>query len=265
MADATEPGRDQGSRSVVVTGAAKGLGRAIAAQLVEGGSQVAGLDLDREALEQTSDALGAAFTPVEGDITDWAAHERAADAAERAGQLVGWVNNAALDWQGGAHEVEAERIARGLEVLLAGPMYGGAVAVRRMLPRRFGAIVNVSSIQAVEASPGYYVYGAAKAGVVMATKSIAADYGPRGLRANVVLPGTIATPLTLNWLPDGPGREDALRREAELAPLGRIAEPEEIAAAVVFLLSDQASFVNGAELVADGGVTAGCFPYPPPD
>jgi NAD(P)-dependent dehydrogenase (short-subunit alcohol dehydrogenase family) len=250
-------------RSAVVTGAAKGVGRAVAARLVADGLHVAGLDRDGAELMRAAAELGDSFTAVEGDITDWDAHERAADAAEALAPLRGWVNNAAVDWQGGAHEVDPEHVDRGLRVLLAGPMYGAAVAVRRMLPARAGAIVNVSSIHALAAFPRYYVYAAAKSGILLATKSIAVDYGRFGLRANVVLPGTIATPMTLDLIPEEADLAEALRREGELAPLGRIAEPEEIAAVVTFLISDEASYVNGAELVADGGAVARCFAYPP--
>ena len=257
------PGETKAARSVVVTGAAKGVGRAVAARLVASEHHVAGLDVDADALHETAAELGERFSAVVGDITDWAAHERAADVAESAAPLRGWVNNAAVDWRGAAHEVDREHIDRGLELLLAGPLYGGSVAVRRMLPARAGSIVNVASIQGLTAFPRYYVYDAAKAGIVMATKSIAVDYGPFGLRANAVLPGTIATPMTIDLLSHDEDVGEALRREGELTPLGRVAEPEEIAAVVSFLISDDASYVNGAELVADGGAVARCFAYPP--
>ena len=249
--------------SAVVTGAASGVGRAVAERLVGAGVHVAGLDRDAEALRATGGELGDGFSEVVGDISDWDAHERAAHAAEAVAPLRGWVNNAAVDWQGAAHEVSAEHVRSGLGVLLAGPMFGAAVAVRRMLPARGGAIVNVSSIHASVAFPRYYVYEAAKAGLVMATKSIAVDYAPFGLRANVVLPGTVDTPMTRDLIPEGSSVEAALQAEGELAPLGRVAQAEEIAAVVAFLLSDEASYVNGAEIVADGGALARCQAYPP--
>lgn len=256
-------------RSAVVTGAAKGIGRAVAGCLMADGFHVAGLDRDAAALAATATELGPRFSAVEGDISDWDAHERAAEEAEAAAPLRGWVNNAAIDLQGAAHEIDQEHLDGGLKVLLAGPMYGAAVAVRRMLPSGTGSIVNVSSIHARAAFPRYYVYDAAKAGLVMATKSIALDYGPAGLRANVVLPGTVATPLTFDSIPETKDRDEALREEGELSPLGRIAEPEEIASVVAFLMSADASFVNGAEIVVDGGALAGFIeraePPPRPD
>ena len=130
-----------------------------------------------------------------GDVGDWDTHVRAADAAERRGPLRHWVNNAGIDIVGGAHEVTPEHIEQGLRVLQHGVMFGCAIAVRRMLPARMGSIVNISSIQGVAAWPRYFVYDAAKAAILMATKSVALDYAPHGLRCNVVLPGNIDTPM----------------------------------------------------------------------
>ena len=249
--------------SAVVTGAAQGIGRATAQRLLADGFAVAGLDRDADALDAAAEALGSGFTAVAGDVAEWGAHERAADAAEAAAPLRAWVNNAGFDLDGAAHEVTPEEITRGLAVLQAGALYGGAVAVRRMLPGRAGAIVNVSSIQAVAAFPRAYVYASAKAGLLAATRSIAVDFGPFGLRCNAVLPGTILTRLTEAVLPGDVPREEALRREGELAPQRRVGAPEEVAAAIAFLLSDEASYLNGAAIPVDGGATARCFAYPP--
>jgi NAD(P)-dependent dehydrogenase (short-subunit alcohol dehydrogenase family) len=252
-------------RTAVVTGAAMGIGRAIAARLIDDGIHVVALDRDEGALGIAAGELGERFEPVVGDVGDWAAHERAADAAEAAGGLRYWVNNAGIDWVGGAHEIDAEHIERGLRVLQLGTMFGACVAVRRLLPGRAGSIVNISSIQGVSAFPRYFVYDAAKAAILMVTKSIAVDYGAFGIRCNAVLPGCIETPMTYATLPPDLDREEALRREGLLAPLLRVGTPEEIAEVVAFLLSERASYVNGAEIVADGGATARCFAYPPLD
>jgi len=251
--------------AAVVTGAAMGIGRAIAARLIADGVHVVALDLNGEALESAAAELGDRFEPVVGDVGDWAAHERAADAAQAAGDLAHWVNNAGIDWVGAAHEIDAEHIARGLRVLQLGPMYGTCVAVRRMLPARAGSIVNVSSIQGVAAFPRYFVYDTAKAAILMATKSIAVEYGAYGIRCNALLPGCIETPMTYATLPPELSREEGLRREGLLAPMLRVGRPEEMAEVVAFLLSDRASYVNGAEIVADGGALARCFAYPAVD
>ena len=232
--------------AAVVTGAAMGIGRAIAARLIADGVHVVALDLNGEALESAAAELGDRFEPVAGDL----AH---------------WVNNAGIDWVGAAHEIDAEHIARGLRVLQLGPMYGTCVAVRRMLPARAGSIVNVSSIQGVAAFPRYFVYDTAKAAILMATKSIAVEYGAYGIRCNALLPGCIETPMTYATLPPELSREEGLRREGLLAPMLRVGRPEEMAEVVAFLLSDRASYVNGAEIVADGGALARCFAYPAVD
>ena len=249
----------------VVTGAAMGIGRAIAERLVGDSIQVVGLDRDQHALAATAAAIGSRFLPVAGDVGEWADHERVADAAEALGTLRYWVNNAGIDWSDPAHEVTAEHIQAGLRVLQLGPMYGGAVAVRRMLRSGGGSIVNISSIQGIAAFPRYYVYGSAKAAVLLATKSIAVDYGPFGIRCNAVLPGVIETPMTHALLPEDVSREEAMRQEGLLAPLLRAGQSSEMAEVVSFLLSDRASYVNGAEIIADGGAMARCYAYPPLD
>lgn len=247
--------------SAVVTGAAKGIGLAIAERLAAD-AHVVGLDLDADGLDAARERIGDRFHPVAGDVGDWDAHEHAADVAEAVAPLRWWVNNAGIDWVGGAHEVTAEHVERGLRVLLHGALLGGAVAVRRMLPARRGAIVNISSIQGMAAFPRYYVYDAAKGGIRMATKSIAVDYAPYGIRCNTVLPGVVETPMTYDTLPPGLDREEALRREAQLAPLDRVGQPTDIAEVTAFLLSDAASYLTGADIVVDGGAMARCFAYP---
>lgn len=245
--------------SCVVTGAAKGLGRAITTLLVERGWAVVGVDVDQAALEDAASAVG--FHGLHGSIVDWETHERAADAAGRLAPLRGWVNNAAIDLQGAAHEVDERHLEDGLAILLRGPMAGMAVAARRMAHAHGGAIVTVSSIQAVATFPRYFVYGAAKAALLQATRSVAVDYGPHGIRCNAVLPGTIDTPMLDEVLPAGMSRAEAVAQEGEISPLGRVATPMEVAAVVGFLLSDDASYVSGAAIAADGATTARCYPY----
>ena len=258
----SEPTRDV----AVVTGAAVGIGRAITERLLADGIRVVGLDRDEQAVRQAADALGTGFEAVVGDVAEWNAHERAADAAERLGHLRHWVSNAGIDYPGGAHEMTADTIERGIRVLQFGVMYGCSVAVQRMLRAgRGGSIVNIASIQGTHAFPRYYVYAAAKAAVIMATKSIALDYAAAGIRANAVLPGCIETPMTYETLPPELDREEALRQEGELSPMLRVGQPAEVAELVAFLLSDRASYISGTEMVVDGGATTRAYAYPPLD
>jgi NAD(P)-dependent dehydrogenase (short-subunit alcohol dehydrogenase family) len=247
-------------RSAVVTGAAMGIGRATAARLLRDGWAVVGLDRDGAALRAAAAEIG--FAAVEGDIVDAAAHEAAADAAERLAPLAGWGNNAAIDIQGAAHEVSDDDLDRGLRVLLAGPMLGTRTAVRRMLAAGGGSIVQLASIQGVVAFPRYFVYGAAKAALIQTARSVATDYGPHGIRCNAILPGSIFTPMTLSVLDPSRPLAEELAREGELSPSGKIGQPEQVAAAIAWLLSDDASYVSGAALPVDGAAIARCYAYP---
>lgn len=237
--------------SVVVTGAARGIGRAVAERLGADGWQVIGVDIDRRAVEAA--AAECRFRPLVGDVRDWETHERAAAAASDDAPLRGWVNNAAVNIGGAAHEVSERDLVDAVAVLEAGPLCGIAVAVRHMLRSGGGVIVNVSSIQAHAAFPAFFAYQAAKAALLAATRSVAVDYGPSGIRCNAVLPGVIETAMFLSSVTDEYPIERVRADAAALAPAGRAGWPGEVAELVCFLVSGRASYVNGASIRIDGG------------
>ena len=247
-------------RSLVVTGGSGGVGRAIAERLLADGDAVVVLDRDAAALDWTSaHPAGCRVIPLAGDAGDEAVAERAADLAQDAGGLAGWVNNAAVFRDAWLDTVPAREVMELISVNLGLAVTGCATAVRRFLAAGSGgAIVNVSSHQAQRAVRGALPYATAKAAIEGLTRALAVDYGPRDIRVNAVALGSIATARYETFLR---GREPAAAARIEgqmraLHPLGRVGRPEEAADAVRYLLSDEASFINGAILPVDGGRSA---------
>jgi len=231
-------------RSFVVTGGGRGIGHAIAGRLLSDGHAVVSLDLS----EGLFDGPGARTRLVIGDAADEAVAERAADAAAEAGAFTGWVNNAAVFRDVDLHDVPAAEMLRLIEANVAPAVVGSAVAVKRWLRSGTpGRLVNVSSHQAQRAVRGAAAYATAKAAVEGLTRALAVDYGPAGIRVNAVALGSIRT----DRYDD---RMDA--RMAALHPLGRVGLPEEVAAVVAHLLSDESGFVTGATIPVDGGRAA---------
>ncbi|MCU1352317.1 MAG: short-chain dehydrogenase/reductase [Acidimicrobiales bacterium] len=182
-----------------------------------------------------------------------------ADTVARFGRLDIVVNAAGVAGGGPVHLVPAEEWERVLGINLTGTFLVCKHAVAAMLPQRSGSIVNIASIEGIEGTEGGSAYNASKAGVILLTKTMAIDYGASGIRANAICPGGVDTPL-LRDLVDAPGMEAYRSAMLGAHKLGRFGRPEEIAAVAAFLASDDASFVTGHALVADGGMTAGLRP-----
>jgi 2-hydroxycyclohexanecarboxyl-CoA dehydrogenase len=242
-------------RVALVTGAGRGMGRAIAERLAAEGARVAVTDVDRATAEDTAAALGPAATAVHLDVTNPAS---VAAAVEKVAGVLGpvdvLVNNAGWDHMAPFLETDPELWDRIIDINLKGTFNCARAVLPGMVERRSGRVVNISSDAGRVGSTGEAVYSAAKAGVVGFTKTLAREMARFRITVNVVCPGPTDTPLLDDLLGQGNERLiDALRRAI---PLGRLGQPADVAAAVAFLASDDASYVTGVALPIDGGSTA---------
>jgi NAD(P)-dependent dehydrogenase (short-subunit alcohol dehydrogenase family) len=246
-------------RVAFITGAASGIGAACAQRMAEEGARIAGFDLaqpDPAAWKRVAEAAPDESFQI-GDVRDESAVSGAiAATVDRFGRLDILVNNAGTAGGGPVHMIDSAEWDRVIDVNLKGTFLCSKYAITQMLEQSGGGnVINIASVEGIEGFEGGSAYNASKGGVVLLTRNQAIDYGRRGIRVNAVCPGFIETPLMASTFVES--LKGPLERVVEATQLGRMGRPEEIADAVVFLASDEASYITGQTLVVDGGYTCG--------
>ncbi len=238
----------------LITGASRGIGRAIAMELCGRGADVVLVGRDRSSLEETARACtnaraGASAHVITADVTDQGAIEAAvAETLERFGRLDFAIANAGQSVDSLLMRLKADTIDQMLAVNLKSAFYLCAAVTKPMMKQRSGAIVLMSSIVGLTGNAGQAAYAASKAGLLALAKSVAKELGSRNIRVNAVAPGLIETAMT-EKIPDA-ARESLIKQAA----LGRAGKPEDVSGVVAFLCSDAAAYVTGQTIVVDGGI-----------
>ena len=240
-------------KTAVVTGGSRGIGRAICLELARRGANVvfsyAGNTAAAEKTLEELKALGVEARAVQGNVADPAAAKTLIDTAvKELGGIHILVNNAGITRDGLAMAMKEEDFDAVIETNLKGAFLCMKAAIRPMMKARYGRIVNMSSVVALRGNPGQVNYCASKAGLIGMTKSLAKEMGARGITVNAVAPGYISTDMTAALL-------DAARQAMlSTIPVGRAGNPEDVAAAVAFLASEEAGYITGQVLSVDGGM-----------
>lgn len=252
---------DLTGKGAIVTGGAKGIGRAIALRLAEAGAGVLVADIDEEGASTTAEEIrgrGHKAAHIRADASSEADSEKAADACvEQFGSLDILVNNAGLFPFKPADQISGEEWDRIMNVNLKGTfMYAKAAAAR--MKEKGGAIVNIASIDAVHPTGNLAHYDASKGGVLMLTRSLALEWAPHGIRVNAILPGGVTTPGTAAIAESvmqatGMTMEQMSAGFAQRLPMKRQGEPDEIALPVLFFASNASTYATGSSLIVDGG------------
>jgi len=240
-------------KTVIVTGAGSGIGRGIAERFAAEGAQVVLAGRTKSRLDDVARSLQGSRVRVQ--VCDVSVYEQVLHLVESTvhacGGLDVMVNNAGVAPEGNALDTSLDDWQQALDTDLSGVFYGCRAALPHLLRRR-GCIVNVASVSGLGGDWALTAYNAAKGGVVNLTRALAMDFGRQGVRVNAVCPSLTRSAMTAEMLED----EALMARFMERLPLGRAAEPADIAGVVAFLASDDARFVNGVNLPVDGGLTA---------
>lgn len=256
----TDGVREFDGSTALVTGAAKGIGLAVAAELARAGAFVGLVDRDEAALDEAVAALpdGAPHVSVVADVADEAA---VADAVDRVAAAAGGIdivcNNAAIQRPGSLEGVDRATWDAVIGVDLTSVFLVMRAAFPWLQRSANAAVVNVASVDGLVGEGGVAPYSAAKGGVVNLTRAAALDWAQHRIRVNAVCPGMTDTPMLRSFIGFGEEAESFLEQRLKRVPLGRLVDPAEVAAAVVYLASPRASAVTGATLAVDAGLTAG--------
>ena len=244
---------DLTGQAAIVTGAAKGLGRAIAVTLARCGAKVACIDINTESLAETVNAIRAAggtAEPMACDVTD---SDRVGAVVDEVVKLWGGlhilVNNAGITRDNMILRMKDDQWDAVININLKGTFLFTRAAAKPMMKGRQGRIINIASVSGLMGNPGQANYSASKAGVIGLTRTVARELAGRNITINAVAPGFIATDMTAAL------GEEILQEVRKQIPLGRLGDPQDVADAVLFLASDAASFITGHILTVDGGLT----------
>jgi NAD(P)-dependent dehydrogenase (short-subunit alcohol dehydrogenase family) len=247
-------------KACVVTGAGSGIGRAIAQRFAEEKAQVLCVDLNLEtaiATAQDIQQAGGIASAVGADVSNPEQVDQFINhCVEQYGKIDVLVNNAGVNIPGVLHEVSDETIDRTLNVNVKGSIYGCRAAIPHMLRQGGGSIINMSSVNGLVSEPFLAIYSASKGAIVMLTKGVALDYAKQKIRCNAICPGWIDTPINHAHAEMMGGLDKIYANIDSFQPIGRPGEPREIAHLALFLASDEASFLTGSIITADGGMTA---------